>query len=58
MAEKMAIKIRLETTAQNLHAAIDRMWQEPVCPECEGSLSEDRTTCWTCRAADYIEEGI
>ena len=28
---------------------------EIVCPECQGSnLSEDETTCWDCKAGDYV----
>ena len=53
------MRIRVESTAKELHAAIDEAWererQEATCPECDGSrLSEDRTICWDCQASDYL----
>jgi DnaJ-class molecular chaperone len=58
------MRIKISTTARDLHAAIDAAWhrehrdQEPTCPECSGTgsqLSEDGTSCFACTAADYQE---
>jgi ribosomal protein L37AE/L43A len=50
--------MRVQCRARELSARIDEAWererQERTCPECEGNLSEDGTTCWNCQSSDYL----
>jgi hypothetical protein len=53
------MRVRIESKAKNLPAAIDAAWEQehPTCPECDGTLlSEDGTICWGCSASDYLQE--
>ena len=53
------MRIKIQTQARDLDAAIDAAWQrerhEARCPECDGTqLSEDAGICWDCSASDYV----
>jgi hypothetical protein len=60
MRRGVAMRIKLSTTAQDLHDAIDAAWhrerREPTCPECDGSRISENGRCWNCTASDYLEE--
>ena len=55
----MTMRIRVESTAKELHAAIDAAWererQEATCPECDGTNVSESGICWDCTASDYLE---
>ena len=53
------MRIRVESTAKELHATIDAAWererQEATCPECDGTNVSESGICWDCTASDYLE---
>jgi DnaJ-class molecular chaperone len=54
------MRIRVESTATELHAAITEAWerarQEATCPECDGTGVSESGICWDCQASDYLED--
>ena len=51
------MRIKGETKAKELHAAIDEAWerarQEATCPECDSSTNVSESgICWDCQASD------
>ena len=56
------MRIRVESTAKELHAAITAAWERErqeatctECTECEGTNVSESGICWDCQASDYQE---